>query len=90
MNNSDMKLHTLDEAIEIFKALSHKVNTLEVLDDDFTTLGYGDLRNEIDEMFSHLNNLDVVLKKSQKIVMPSTTPEPVAISPDGKVMPWKG
>ena len=35
-----------------------------------------------------LSNID--LKKSQKIVMPSTTPEPVAISPDGKVMPWKG
>jgi len=87
MNNSDIKLHTLNEAIEIFKALNHKIDTLEVLNKDFTNLGYSDLSDQISKMFKHLNKLDSVLKQSQYIVMPSTTPVPVAITPDGGVIP---
>ena len=68
MTNNEMKLHTINEISDVLRVVGNKLNILEMLDDDVTTSGYGDLHDQINSMYNSLNGFEQIVKRATAVV----------------------
>ena len=66
--NNEMKLHTLNQLASALRVIGDKLNVLDMLDNDSSESGYGDIHDQIWTMYKNLNGIEGAVKRAVAIV----------------------
>ena len=66
--NDEMKLHTLNQLASALRVVGDKLNILDMLDNDSSESGYGDIHDQISTMYKNLNGIEGAVKRAISIV----------------------
>ena len=66
--NNEMKLHTLNQLASALRVIGDKLNILDMLDNDSSESGYGDIHDQICTMYKNLNGIEGAVKRAIAIV----------------------
>ena len=66
--NNEMKLHTLNQLASALRVIGDKLNVLDMLDNDSSESGYGDIHDQISTMYKNLNGIEGAVKRAIAIV----------------------
>ncbi len=63
-----MKIHTLNQLASTLRVVYDKLSILDMLDNDSSESGCGDIHDQIGTMYSNLYPLESAVKRAQAIV----------------------